>query len=158
MSSGWRQLQRADKLVAVGAVALLIFVFFFDWIGASSNVSSVTGLNISANFGATGWEAFTNSRWIWLITIVVALGAVALVASRRTLDSPIEPSAIVLGLGALSSLLILYRIVHHPSASATIGPVHASVGIRIGIWLGLIAALAITCGGYLQVRERTRIA
>ena len=32
------------------------------------------------------------------------------------------------------------------------GGFHASYGIKLGIWLGLIAALAIAAGGYLQLR------
>ncbi len=55
-------------------------------------------------------------------------------------------------LGAVSALLILFRIVHHPSANASFGGFHASAGIRIGIWLGLAAALTIAGGGYLQTR------
>src|SRR6202035_720646 len=57
------------------------------------------------------------------------------------------------GLGALSTVLILYRIVHHPTANASFGSFHASVGIKLGIWLGLIAAMAVTYGGYLQMQE-----
>ncbi len=55
----------------------------------------------------------------------------------------------VAGLGALSTLLILYRIIHHPSVS--IAGLHA--GIKIGIWLGLIASAAVTYGGYLAMTE-----
>ena len=55
-------------------------------------------------------------------------------------------------LGLLSVVLIVYRIVHHPAASASFGGFHASYGIKLGIWLGLLAALAIAAGGYLQLR------
>lgn len=58
------------------------------------------------------------------------------------------------GLGALSSLLILYRIVHHPIAEAA--KLHAAAHLKLGIWLGLIAPLAIACGGYLQLDEGAR--
>ena len=73
-------------------------------------------------------------------------------ASPRALELPIEAGVLVAGLGALSTALILYRIVHHPTASATVGSYHASVGIKTGIWLGLIAAAGVTCGGYLKLR------
>jgi hypothetical protein len=145
------RLRRSEQIIGGGAIALFIFLFFFKWYGVSTNVTSVAGLNI--NVSRTGWETFTNSRWIWLLTIVVALAATALVAMRRTPELPVSPGAIVAGLGAVSTVLIFYRIVHHPTASASVGSFHASAGIKIGIWLGLIAAVAITYGGYLAMKD-----
>jgi hypothetical protein len=146
------RLRPAEKIIGGGAIALFIFVFFFKWYGVSSNVTSIAGLNI--NVSRTGWETFTNSRWVWLLTIIIALAAVLLVATQRKLELPLKPGAIVAGLGALSTALIFYRIVHHPTASASVGGFHASAGIKIGIWFGLIAAAAITYGGYLAMQEQ----
>jgi hypothetical protein len=145
------RLRRSEQVIGGGAIGLFIFLFFFKWYGVSTNIGSVNGLNL--NVSRTGWETFTNSRWIWLLTILVALASVALVAMRRTLELPVSPAVIVTALGAVSTLLILYRIVHHPSASASFGSFHASAGIKLGIWLGLIASAAITYGGYLAMQE-----
>jgi hypothetical protein len=153
MSFDASRLRRSDRIIGIGAIALFIFMFFFKWYGYSSNAPSIGGVNISSSFSIDAWHSFTNSRWIWLITIVVALGAVALSAGVLQLKSPVQPGVLVAGLGALSTLLILFRIVHHPTASANIGSFHASVGIKIGIWLGLIAAAAITYGGYLAMQD-----
>ena len=151
MSFDISRLRRADQIVGAGAVAFFIILFFFKWYGVSSNVGAVSGLNL--NVSRSGWDTFTNSRWIWIITIVVGLGSVVLVATQRKLELPLQPGVIVAGLGALSTVLILYRIVHHPTANASFGSFHASVGIKLGIWLGLIAAMAVTYGGYLQMQE-----
>jgi hypothetical protein len=144
------RLRRAEQIIAGGAVAFFIFLFFFHWYGISSNVSSVAGVNL--NISRNGWDTFTNSRWVWLITIIVALVYVLLVATRRQLELPVPPALIVAVLGAVSTILILYRIIHHPTASANFGGFHASAGIKIGIWLGLIASAAITYGGYLAMQ------
>jgi hypothetical protein len=152
MSFDISRLRRADWIVGGGAVFLFIFLFFFKWFGGSVS-GALQGGGLNAGSSSTGWDTFTNSRWIWLITIIVALGSVVLVAGQRKLDIPIQPGVIVAGLGALATLLILYRIIHHPHASASFGGFHASYGIKIGIWLGLIAAAAITYGGYLQMQE-----
>jgi hypothetical protein len=147
--------QHADRLMGGGAVALLIVLFVTRWYEVSSRVGPGAGLNVTSN-SFNGWQAFTDSRWIWLITIIVALGAVALATTRRKLEVPVQPGGIVAGLGALSALLILYRIIHHPAAAASqvVGPTHISYsyGLQLGIWLGLIAALAVTCGGSLAMR------
>ncbi len=145
------RLRRSDQIIGASAIAFFIFLFFFKWYGVSSNVSSFAGVNV--NVSKNGWTVFTNSRWIWLITIIVAIGVVVVVAGQLKLQTPIKPSVIVAGLGALSTLLILYRIIHHPTASASVGNFHASAGIKIGIWLGLIAAAGITYGGYLAMQD-----
>jgi hypothetical protein len=160
MSFDFSRLRRSDQIVGGSAIALFIFLFFFKWYGASAS-SSVGGINIGGSLN--GWHSFTNSRWIWLITIIVALGAVAVAAGSLKLESPVQLSVVVAGLGALSTLLILYRIVHHPSggSSGGVGLTHFSYsyGIKIGIWLGLIAAAAITYGGYLAMQaEGTSLA
>jgi hypothetical protein len=148
------KLRRSDRIIGGSAIAFLIFLFFFKWYGVSSS-SSIGGVNFSSS--ANGWNAFTNSRWIWLITIIVALVAVAISAGLIHFESPVHLGAVVAGLGALSAVLILYRIFDHPSAGAsgTIAGVHysASAGIKIGIWLGLIASLGVTYGGYLAMQD-----
>lgn len=153
MSFEVNRLRRSDWIVGGGGVALFVFMFFFKWYGGSVKGVVPVGGSVSYGSSSTGWDTFTNSRWIWLITIIVALGAVVLVATQRKLSLPIQPSVIVAGLGALSTLLILYRIIHHPSGGSSFGGVEASYGIKIGIWLGLIAAAVITYGGYLEMKE-----
>jgi hypothetical protein len=155
MKSATSRLRHADWLVAAGALALLIFMFLLDWYGGSVTGllpgSHITGATLSS----TGWETFTASRWIWLATIVAAFGslAVAIASDGKGREGPLQPSAIVAGLGAVSTALVLYRIVHHPGPSASGGGVRASYGIKLGIWLGLVATLTITLGGYLGVQE-----
>jgi hypothetical protein len=144
------RLRRADQVIGGGAIAFFIFLFFFHWYGVSSNVSSIAGVNV--NISKSGWDTFTNSRWIWLLTIIVALGVVFATATQRHIQSPVGLGVIVAGLGGLSAILILYRIVHHPTASASFGSYHASLGIKLGIWLGLIAAGVVTYGGYLAMQ------
>jgi hypothetical protein len=146
------RLRRPDQIIGGSAIAFFIFLFFFHWFGGSSH----TPLG-STSGGENGWHTFSNSRWIWLITIIVALVAVAVASGALSLNSPVQLSVLVTGLAALSTLLILYRIIHHPHAaeSGSIGGIHysASYGIKIGIWLGLIASAALTYGGYLAMQS-----
>jgi hypothetical protein len=54
--------------VGGGALALFIVLFLFKWYGASAS-SSIGEIGLVS---VNGWHAFTTSRWIWLIMIVVA--------------------------------------------------------------------------------------
>jgi hypothetical protein len=154
MNLDMSRLRRCDRVIGAGALALLVILFLFKWYGVSSN-ASVGGVSFSSS--ANGWHTFTNSRWIWIITIIVGLAFACTTAARNDPRLPVQPSAIVAGLGALSTVLILYRIINHPTAGANVTILHvhytASAGIKIGIWLALIAAAAITYGGYLAMQE-----
>lgn len=146
------RLRSADRLVAGAAIALFVVMFFFAWFGETVS-GTLPGSNLSgAGSSSSGWETFTVSRWIWLLTIVVAIASVVAIARGSRLPTSLPPGAIVMLLGGLSAVVILFRIVHHPAASASFGGFHASFGIKLGIWLGLIAALAIAAGGCLQLR------
>jgi hypothetical protein len=141
-----------ERLEAGGAIALFVFLFFLHWYGGSIT-GLLSGSHISGGtIDATGWEAFTSSRWIWLGTIVFAFGGALAAAVGYRLEGPVQIGAVVLGLGALSSVLIVYRIAYHPGANASGHGIHIAYGIKFGIWLGLLAALAITLGGYMQLR------
>jgi hypothetical protein len=153
MNFDFSRLRRSDRIVGCSAILFFIFLFFFKWLGYSSNAPTIAGVNVSGSVSYSGWHSFTNSRWIWLITIIVALGAVAIAAGALKFESPVQPGVLVAGLGFLSALAILYRIIHHPKFHEDIGAFHASVGIKLGIWLGLIAAAGITYGGYLGMQD-----
>jgi len=141
-----------ERLEAGGAIALFVFLFFLHWYGGSIS-GLLSGSHVSGGtIDATGWEAFTSSRWIWLATIVFALGGALAGAVAYRLEGRVQIGAVVLGLGALSSVLIIYRIIYHPGASASGHGIQIAYGIKFGIWLGLLAALAITLGGYMQLR------
>jgi hypothetical protein len=152
MSFDISRLRRSDRIIGVSAILFFIFMFFFKWLGFSSS-TSLGGVSASAD----GWNSFHNSRWIWIITIIVALAAVAISAGVLQLKSPVQPGVLVAGLGVLSVIFIVYRILDHPSggASSSYGAYHVSYsyGIKIGIWLGLIAALGVTYGGYLGMQD-----
>ncbi len=145
----------ADRLVAVSALALALFVFVFDWFGETVS-GTLPGPEAAGGFGSlTGWQVFTNSRWVWLATVLVALASVPVRAAAVRLPVSLPAGSLVALLGTASVVLIAYRIVHHPAANAGFGGFHISLNIEAGIWLGLLAAVAVTCGGWLQLRDET---
>ena len=146
------RLTRADRVIGLSALAFFVTLFFTKWYGGSA--SSSLG-NVSVRASLNGWNSFENSRWVWLITIIVSLTAVYLSARGLNARVPVHLSVVVTVLGALSSALVLYRIAHHASGSesGSVGGVRysSSYGIEYGIWLGLISSAGIAYGGYLAM-------
>jgi hypothetical protein len=141
-----------ERIEVAGAVVLLLALFLLDWYG-SDITDTLPGSHISGGtVSGTGWESFTSSRWIWLATIVLALGSTYAAAAAQRLEGPVRLGACVLALGALSSVLILYRIVHHPGPGVSVHGLRIAYDVKFGIWPGLIGALAMTVGGYLQLQ------
>jgi hypothetical protein len=138
--------REGDRLAVVGAVALFAVVVLSAWYGGRATVSSVPGVNVGGGFRWDGWQAFTNSRWIWLATVLLVL--LTTVASvERPAWVAVAPRALVAALALLSTALIAYRIVHHrPGGAAAQTAFHSTGALREGIWLGLVAA-AVTAFG-----------
>jgi len=146
-----RRVGRGDRIAGAGAIVLFVSMFFVPWWGITT--TSPAG---SESATANGWHMFSDSRWIWLATVLAVLVHVMRRAAGRPPAWSISPAAVLGALGSLSALLIFYRILDHPSGGTgeLLGMGYsASAGIRVGIWLGFIAALAIAYGCYLTLGE-----
>ena len=140
------RLSTGEKIA--GGSALLLFIFmFFDWFKVE--VSGSSGL-FSVSAGGSAWDALDVIPIILMIGIVVAVGVAIVRLTDAVLEPPISVNAIVAILGAISVLLILYRIIDPPSAGDIPG---VDVNPAIGIFLGLIAAVGIAYGGYRAMQE-----
>jgi hypothetical protein len=129
--------------IAAGSAILLFIVMFFSWFGApESDLTAVANAaGVDTNFNA--WQSFDFIDLVLLVTIVVAVGAAALVASGSAVNLPVPPGVLTTLLGGLSTLLVLYRILDPPS----------SLDRKWGVFLGLILAGAITYGGWRTMEE-----
>jgi hypothetical protein len=146
MSFEFSRLRNGDRMVAVGAIALFIFMFFFKWFGI--DVPAIVSAFVAASHvstSANAWHTLEAIRWLLFITILVSVAWVVLEGLGRKFELPISLSAIVAGLGTLCTLLVIYRVlISHPFP-------HAQV--KIGAWLGLISCALIAYGGYRSMTE-----
>jgi hypothetical protein len=146
MSFELNRLRSGERIVAAGSIALFVFMFFFKWFGIK--VPGIVGAYISAagvSTSATAWHSLEVIRWLLLLTVLAGVALVVLVGGDRKLQSPISMSAIVAGLGALSTILVFYRVLlSHPFS-------HAEV--KIGAWLGLVSCAVIAYGGYRAMTD-----
>jgi hypothetical protein len=119
------RLRNGEIVAAVSGLALFIFMFF-HWFGG----------------GVSAWDALQDfSGFLIALAAVsgVALGALA--AAGQRINLPFQRGAGTLVLGKLAVLLILWRILANPG------------DIKIGIFLGLIAAAGIAIGAWMALRE-----
>jgi hypothetical protein len=140
------------EMVAGVAAALLFIVMFLPWYGASAKVS---GGEISGG-NANAWQAFSFIDILLFLVIVVTIGlVVARAAGSIPANLPAPPGLIIVGAGALAVLLILFRLINTPGEDVVGFGVQIDVGRKIGVFLGLIAAAAISFGGWTAMNERT---
>jgi hypothetical protein len=119
------RLRNGEIVAAVSGLALFIFMFF-HWFGG----------------GVSAWDALQDfSGFLIALAAVsgVALGALA--ATGQRLNLPFQRGIGTLVLGNLAVLLILWRILANPG------------DLKVGIFLGLIAAAGIAIGAWMALRE-----
>jgi len=132
------RLNQGEKIAGASAIALFIFMFF-TWYGF--DISTPIG-SFSVNANINAWDAFSFIDLFLLLTVVVALVAVGMRASSNDAGFPMSTAVTVLG--GVSALLILFRIIDPPGDG---------LSLKLGIFLGLIAAAGIGIGGYLGMQE-----
>ncbi len=143
------QLNTGEKVAAVSAVLLFIFMFF-DWFGVEVSNGGFSGSVPGA--GGSAWDALDFIPIVLVVTIVVALVNAFLRLSDSAYEPPVSMNTAVAVLGAISALLILFRIIDPPSFGSFAG-VSVDGTVEFGIFLGLLAAAGIAYGGYRGMQE-----
>jgi hypothetical protein len=138
------RLRQGERIAALSAIALILIMFIFTWF--DTRYGGI--LDISGN----AWQSYGFTDIVLFITALAALGLAYLAATRQALNLPVAASAIVVGLGALSLILLLVSLISAPDVGSQ-GLVSGSTSRDIGVWLGLIATAALTYGAYLAMQE-----
>lgn len=142
------RLRTGELIAAVSGIALLIFMFL-PWFGVDLGIAdAVEDLGITVpdtddSVNLSAWESFSFIDLVLAITALVAVGLAIATAMATTVNLPVAASALTAGLGILSTLLVLYRI---------LDPV-GETDRKIGLFLGLIAAAGIAYGGWKSMQE-----
>lgn len=130
-----KRLNTLDRIV-VGASAIAVICLFLPWWGASA---SAGGISYSASV-----SGFSTS-WGWLGGILVVAAGVYLLLVRSAVDvskMPVTPAAVVLGLSALGTLIVIIRWATIPRGGVSGFGGGYSYGARFGLWITLIVAIA----------------
>ncbi len=136
---------RRGELISAGSALLLLGIMFVtEWYGVAG-VPDPSYARPAVSTAENGWNGLSVVRWVLLVTIIVAVGAVLLRVSQREHGTQTDTSRLVAALGALSSLLLIYRVlIDLPSGGKVIDQ-------KLGAFLGLLCALGIAWGGYESI-------
>ena len=148
MAADLSRLRTGEKLAAAAAVLLFIDLFL-SWYG----VKIGGGLDAfaqaaGADTSASAWTVFSLLDLVLLVVILVALAWAVLTATQRAPALPVAFSVIVTALGALATLLVLYRILNQP------GP-NEFVELQLGAFLGFVCTLALAAGAWQSMRDES---
>ncbi|MDX6532981.1 MAG: hypothetical protein QOF68_725, partial [Gaiellales bacterium] len=78
------------------------------------------------------------------LAALVALAAWIIELFVPTVALPVPATLIALGAGAVAFLLVLLKIVDKPGDG---------LGLSLGIWLALLASIAVIAGAYMRMNE-----
>ena len=127
--------------------------------GLGERATWVTGLALALS-SLTGWYAGTGEGvnvsvigWhtgvLGKLVLVIGLAAIAVVALRWwgiELPAAVPESLVVIGLGALATIVVLVRAISIPDE-------FFFAGRGVGLWVSLLAALGLIGAGLLQASE-----
>jgi hypothetical protein len=144
------RLSTGEKISAVSAILLFVFMFF-DWFGVE--ISGVPGFSgdVSGS-GGSAWDALDVIPIFLMLAIVAAIGVAVIRLTDADIELPVSLNSIVAALGGFAVLLILFRIIFPPDFGS-FGGVEVDATLKLGIFLGLLAAAGIAYGGYSAMRE-----
>src|SRR4051794_22641625 len=103
--------------------------------GALSEAARRAGFDTSLN----AWESFSTTDLLIFLTIVAALTMVGLHVLGRSANLPMSMPLVVAALGAITTVVVLWRIVNQPGDNDI-------ANVEYGAYLGLILVAGLTYG------------
>jgi hypothetical protein len=113
-------------------------------------LSAFTGWYVGSGEGITfavlGWHTGALGKLVFFIGLAV-LALVALREAGIDLPALVPESLVVIALGALATIFVLIRVIDIPDRFLP------ADGRGVGIWISLLAALAVIVAGLLEAGE-----
>ena len=126
-----------ERLALISGLVLAISAFT-DWYAGEQG----DGLTLSV----TGWHTGALGKLVFWIGLV-ALVLVALRELGFELPATVPESLVLIALGSLATIFVLIRLISIPDEFLPAG------GRGIGIWISLLASLAVIAAGLLRATE-----
>ncbi|MDQ6745252.1 MAG: hypothetical protein M3Z27_04435 [Actinomycetota bacterium] len=147
----WQPVRRVAPRIHTGelisttsALLLATLMLLFDWYGAVG----ASGPERSAPTTVeNAWSALPVTRWVLVATILIAVGTTVVHATQRAHGARTDTGLPVALAGTLTGLLLGYRVLIDPPNPSAV------LDVKLGGYLGLLAAVSIALGGFESVRE-----
>ena len=123
-------LASGELVAAVSGLGLLV-VSFLPWYSAGGQ-------------DATAWQAFSVVDLFIAAAAAAGLSVGLVVLFRLSVSYPMAGASVAALFGAIAVVLIVWRLIDPPADG---------LDVKVGAWLGLIAAAGVTVGGYLGMQE-----
>ena len=126
-----------------GAAGLLLFIdLWMSWYGVDVGSGAVGKLVAASGVDTTasGWQAFGMTDILLAITALIAIAMAVMAANGTRLELPVRLSTLTAGLGAVMTVIVLYRIINQP------GP-NDVITVQWGAYLGLVLVALVAYGG-----------
>ena len=144
------RLSVGEMIAGIAGLVLLIDLWF-KWYGVEVEGPGGALGNLNIGVSANAWESFGLIDIILFLVALIAIGVAVMRALGNMPDMPYPPATIVAIAGAVALLLIIFRIIDSPVDTGGVEGVDATR--KIGVWIGLLAAAAITYGGWRAMQE-----
>jgi hypothetical protein len=142
------RLTQGEKIAGVSGVALILIMFIFKWFGLEASIAGFT-----AEGSRNAWGSYGFIDIVLFVTVAAAIGLALISASQTEVGLPVAASAVVAGLGILSVVLIVISIISPPDFGLDLSGTGVDQTRKIGVWLGLIAAIGVAYGGWRAMQE-----
>jgi hypothetical protein len=144
-------LNRGEKIAGVAGILLILIMFIFDWFGLKFTASGAFG--ISAEGGRNAWGSYGFTDILLFITALAAIALAVTAASDSEVGLPVAMSAIVAALGVISLVFVIISVISPPDFGVNVSGTGVDHERKIGVWLGLLAVIGVTAGGFLAMQE-----
>ena len=113
----------------------------------SSFMSWYSGKSVEGpTLAVIGWHTGTIGKLVFFVGLAIVALAILREAGFE-LPPNIPESLVTIALGALGTILVLVRLISIPDTFA------GTSGRSIGLWIGLLSALAVIVAGLIQASE-----
>ncbi len=146
------RLTQGEKIAGASGIALILIMFIFDWFGLKLEGAEAFGVSVEGSRNAWGSYGFIDI--VLFLTVAAAIG-LALISASQTRGGPSGGRE----RGRCRPGDPLGRLDHLSASSArrTSVPICRVRGVentrKIGVWLGLIAAIGVAYGGWRAMQE-----
>ncbi len=125
-----------ERLTWLSGLVLALSAFTGWYVGSGEGIT----------FSVVGWHTGALGKLVFFVGLAV-LALVALREAGIDLPAMVPESLVVIALGSLATIFVLIRVIEIPDRFLP------ADGRGVGIWISLVAALAVIVAGLLEAGE-----